>query len=52
MGQHQEELARLQLEDRKKKAAEDAAVKKESEGCTVWFFVIVPIFIIVVWLFK
>ena len=54
MGQHQEELARLQLEDRKKKAAEDAEAKKSAEatdkscsiGCAAFiiFFIIVGLY--------
>jgi len=36
---YQEELARLQLEDRKKKAAEDAEAKKSAEAkeTTPWY---------------
>ena len=49
---YQEELARLQLEDRKKKAAKDAEnepLNKEiNRGCTFIFVVVILLFVIMV----
>ena len=52
MGQHQEELARLQVEILKKKAAEDAEAKRTndaiSKGC---FSFLIIVFLLMVFLF-